>query len=74
MSLYDKQPAISQDVFIAPNASVIGSVSLGEGANIWYGSVLRGTPTPHTIAITFAFSSHAQPVTPLGELNLFRRC
>lgn len=42
MGLYDKQPAISQDVFIAPNASVIGSVSLGEGANVWYGSVLRG--------------------------------
>jgi len=42
MGLYDKQPKISEDVFIAPNASVIGNVSLGQGANIWYGTVLRG--------------------------------
>lgn len=60
MGLYDKQPAISQDVFIAPNASVIGSVSLGEGANVWYGSVLRGTLTPHN-AHNYIFPT--QPVT-----------
>lgn len=29
-------------VYIAPNATVTGDVTLGEDANIWYGAVLRG--------------------------------
>ena len=28
--------------FIAPNATVVGDVTLGKDANIWYGAVLRG--------------------------------
>ena len=29
-------------VYIAPNATVVGDVILGENVNIWYGAVLRG--------------------------------
>ncbi len=29
-------------VYIAENATVVGSVKLGENVNIWYGAVLRG--------------------------------
>ena len=29
-------------VYIAKNATVVGSVKLGENVNIWYGAVLRG--------------------------------
>ena len=28
--------------YIAPNATVVGKVKLGEGASVWYGAVLRG--------------------------------
>ena len=28
--------------YIAPNATVLGDVRLGEGVNIWYGAVVRG--------------------------------
>ena len=28
--------------YIAPNATVVGDVTLGEKVNIWYGAVLRG--------------------------------
>lgn len=28
--------------FIAPNATVVGDVSLADGVSIWYGAVLRG--------------------------------
>lgn len=28
--------------FIAPNATVVGDVTLGENASVWYGAVLRG--------------------------------
>jgi len=41
-SLYDKRPVIAQDVFIAPSASVMGQVTLGQGASVWYGAVVRG--------------------------------
>ncbi|MFQ4137746.1 gamma carbonic anhydrase family protein [Nodosilinea sp. PGN35] len=36
------QPDLSQAAFIAPNATVMGQVTLHEGCNIWYGAVLRG--------------------------------
>ena len=35
-------PDISQAAFVAPNATVIGQVSLGKGASVWYGAVIRG--------------------------------
>ncbi len=35
-------PDCSLAAFVAPNATVIGDVSLATGANIWYGAVLRG--------------------------------
>ncbi|MGK7928260.1 MAG: gamma carbonic anhydrase family protein [Spirulina sp.] len=35
-------PDTSLAAFIAPSATVIGRVLLKEGANIWYGAVLRG--------------------------------
>jgi len=35
-------PRIGADVFIAPNATLIGDVRVGDGASVWYGAVLRG--------------------------------
>ena len=33
---------MEKKVFIAPTATVVGDVTLGENVNIWYGAVLRG--------------------------------
>lgn len=33
---------LSQAAFVAPNATVIGDVSVGAGASIWYSAVVRG--------------------------------
>ena len=33
---------MADKVFVAPNATVVGDVVLGENVNIWYGAVLRG--------------------------------
>jgi carbonic anhydrase/acetyltransferase-like protein (isoleucine patch superfamily) len=41
-SLGDARPAIHPDAWIAPGAVVVGSVSIGRGASVWYGAVLRG--------------------------------
>jgi carbonic anhydrase/acetyltransferase-like protein (isoleucine patch superfamily) len=35
-------PKVGKDVFVAPSASIIGDVVLGDRANIWFGTVLRG--------------------------------
>lgn len=35
-------PDVHPDAWVAPNATVIGRVTLGEGASVFYGSVLRG--------------------------------
>lgn len=40
-SLGDSAPSIHPDAWIAPGAVVVGAVSIGRAASIWYGSVLR---------------------------------
>lgn len=35
-------PDLSPAAFVAPNATVIGSVTVAEGVSIWYGAVVRG--------------------------------
>lgn len=37
---------MKKNVFIAPNATVVGDVSLADGVSIWYGAVLRGDSGP----------------------------
>jgi carbonic anhydrase/acetyltransferase-like protein (isoleucine patch superfamily) len=37
-----RQPAIHPSAFIAPNATVLGDVTIGEDASVWYNTVLRG--------------------------------
>lgn len=37
-----REPEIDASAFVAPTASVIGSVTLGAGASVWYGAVVRG--------------------------------
>lgn len=34
-------PEIADDVFVAENAVVIGSVEIGKGCSVWYGAVIR---------------------------------
>ena len=42
----DTFPQISQSAWVAPGASVIGDVHLGEESSVWYGAVLRGDTEP----------------------------
>jgi carbonic anhydrase/acetyltransferase-like protein (isoleucine patch superfamily) len=36
------EPETAPSAFVAPTATVIGDVSLGAGASVWFGCVLRG--------------------------------
>ncbi|MFT4188696.1 MAG: gamma carbonic anhydrase family protein [Aeromicrobium sp.] len=42
----DRRPSVPDSAFVAPNASLVGSVVLGEGASIWYSAVLRADNEP----------------------------
>lgn len=35
-------PTLAKDVFVAPTASIIGKVLIGDQSSIWFGAVLRG--------------------------------
>jgi carbonic anhydrase/acetyltransferase-like protein (isoleucine patch superfamily) len=37
-----KQPVLGKNVYIARGAVVLGDVTLGDGASVWYNAVLRG--------------------------------
>jgi carbonic anhydrase/acetyltransferase-like protein (isoleucine patch superfamily) len=41
MQSYWPTPDLSKAAFIAPNAIVLGEVTIGTGASIWYGAVVR---------------------------------
>jgi carbonic anhydrase/acetyltransferase-like protein (isoleucine patch superfamily) len=38
----DLLPSVHDSVFVAPNASVIGSVVLSENVSVWFGATIRG--------------------------------
>lgn len=37
-----RKPLIARSAFIAPNATLLGDVTIGEQASVWYNAVLRG--------------------------------
>lgn len=42
LTFKDKTPSIDESCFAAPNATIIGAVTMAENATVWYGAVLRG--------------------------------
>jgi len=55
--------------WIAPDASVIGNVKMGEGASIWFGAVVRGDNEPIIIGARSNIQDgsvlHSDPGSPL---------
>jgi len=70
-ALADKKPQQPQDgeYWIAPNATVIGDVTLHPGASVWFGAVVRGDNDPITIGrdtnIQDGSVLHSDPGEPL---------
>ena len=48
-SLGDRRPDLGRDAWVAPNATVIGDVRLGDNASVWWNAVLRGDNDTITI-------------------------
>src|SRR3954469_3305579 len=49
MPIYEykgRTPIIGEDCYVAPTATLIGDVTLHDGASVWFGCVLRGDVAP----------------------------
>jgi carbonic anhydrase/acetyltransferase-like protein (isoleucine patch superfamily) len=57
----DKQPRIAPEAYIAPTAVIIGDVSIGEKASVWFNCVVRGDVN----AIHIGEASNVQDLTML---------
>ncbi len=48
-NLGDRQPVLGREAWVAPNATLIGDVHLGDEASIWWNAVVRGDNDTITI-------------------------
>ena len=46
ITLRGKTPTVGKDCYLAPTATLIGDVTLGDGCSVWFGAVLRGDVAP----------------------------
>jgi len=72
MALYEidgKQPRLGTGAWVAPSADVIGDVTLGDGASVWFGAVIRGDNTTIAIGagsnVQEGVAMHSDPGAPL---------
>lgn len=45
----DQRPVLGPQTFVAAGARLVGAVTLGEGASVWFNTVLRGDIAPVTV-------------------------
>jgi carbonic anhydrase/acetyltransferase-like protein (isoleucine patch superfamily) len=64
-----KQPTVSASAFVAPDATLVGDVQLGEHASVWFQAVARGDNEPIRVGARSNVQEgavlHADPGYPL---------
>jgi carbonic anhydrase/acetyltransferase-like protein (isoleucine patch superfamily) len=69
LALPGKPPRVGARGFVAPNATVVGDVELGDDVSIWFGAVLRGDVERLTVGhgsnVQDNSVLHADPGAPL---------
>lgn len=69
VALGDTAPTLSESSWLAPTATTIGDVTVGENASLWYGTVARGDMAPIVVGagtnIQDNVTLHADPGFPL---------
>lgn len=72
--------AIDPAAFVAPSAIVVGRVSIGAGASVWYGCVLRGDIEPITVGartniqdLTMVHVDHGCPAVIGADVTIGHR-
>ena len=49
LTLNGATPQVSPEAFVAENATLIGSVTVGRDSSVWFGAVIRGDVSPITV-------------------------
>ena len=66
----ERAPSVHESVFVAPNASVIGSVVLSENVSVWFGATIRGDNDTITVGkgsnVQEGAVLHTDPGLPLA--------
>jgi carbonic anhydrase/acetyltransferase-like protein (isoleucine patch superfamily) len=60
-------PTIEKNVYIAPTAVVIGDVTIGDNASIWFNAVLRGDMAPIKIGANTNIQDNCTVHTDFGK-------
>lgn len=60
-------PQVAKSAFLAPTAVLIGDVTVGEEASIWFGAVLRGDNPEHGVVIGARTSIQENCVVHVGH-------
>lgn len=55
----DHLPQVAPDVYVAPDAYVIGRVTIGPRSSVWFGSTLRGDREPLTLGEGVNIQDHS---------------
>ena len=70
----NKTPKIGKNVFIAPNATIIGDVTLGDDVSVWPSAVIRGDVNPIVIGqgsnVQDGAVIHVDPDTSMNPYTL----
>ncbi len=62
-----KSPRVADDAFLAPTAVLIGDVTIGAGASVWFGAVLRGDDPDNGIVVGVGSSIQDNCVVHVGD-------
>jgi carbonic anhydrase/acetyltransferase-like protein (isoleucine patch superfamily) len=62
-----KTPVVHPSAFLAPNAVLVGDVTVGAEASIWFGAVLRGDHAEHGIVVGSRTSVQDNCVVHVGS-------
>ncbi len=67
ISFRGKTPRIADDAFVAPTAVLVGDVTVGPEASIWFGAVLRGDHPENGIVVGARTSIQDNCVVHVGD-------
>lgn len=62
-----RYPKVASDAFLAPTAVLIGDVTVGPEASVWFGAVLRGDHIDHGITVGARTSIQDNCVIHVGD-------
>lgn len=66
----EQQPQLGNNIYIAPTATVIGAVQIGDDSSVWPSAVIRGDVGPITVGARVSVQDNATlHVTHASEYN-----